>query len=77
MSGWFRFAPVVFLLLAMIRRGEVARVSAQLFLVPPIAAVMAWLLTGETLPPAAWAGMAVATAGVALATRRSSAPVKA
>lgn len=65
------------LLLAMVRRGEVARVSALLFLVPPIAAVMAWLLTGERLPPAAWAGMAVATAGVALATRRGAAPVKA
>lgn len=65
------------LLLLMIRRGEVARVSALLFLVPPIAAAMAWLMTGEALPPAAWAGMAVATAGVALATRRGPAPVKA
>lgn len=57
------------LLLAMIRRGEVARVSALFFLVPPLAAVMAWLLQGEGLPPLAWAGMALAAAGVALATR--------
>lgn len=65
------------LLLLMVRRGEVARVSALLFLVPPIAAAMAWLLTGEALPPAAWAGMAVAAAGVALATGRAPASVKA
>jgi drug/metabolite transporter (DMT)-like permease len=60
----------VTLLLAMIRHGEAARVSALLFLVPPMAALIAWGLIGEAMPPAAWAGMAVAAAGVALATRR-------
>lgn len=49
------------LLLAMVRRGEVARVSALFFLVPPLAAVVAWLLQREGLPPTAWAGMALAT----------------
>lgn len=61
----------VTLLLAMIRHGEAARVSALLFMVPPMAALIAWGLIGEAMPPAAWAGMAVAAAGVALATRRS------
>lgn len=59
----------VSLLLAMIRHGEAARVSALLFLVPPMAALIAWALIGEAMPPAAWAGMAVAAAGVALATQ--------
>lgn len=57
------------LLLAMIRAGEVARVSALMFLVPPIAAAMAWALLGELMPPLAWAGMAVAGIGVLIATR--------
>jgi drug/metabolite transporter (DMT)-like permease len=55
------------LLLAMIRKGEVARVSSLFFLVPPTAAVGAWLLIGETLPSIAWVGMLVAAVGVALA----------
>ena len=59
----------VTLLLAMIRHGEAAKVSALLFMVPPMAALIAWGLIGEAMPPAAWAGMAVAAAGVALATR--------
>ncbi len=58
------------LLLAMMARGEVARVSALFFLVPPVAAAEAVVLTGERLPPLAWAGMALAAGGVALATRR-------
>jgi drug/metabolite transporter (DMT)-like permease len=55
------------LLLAMVRRGRVARVSALFFLVPPLAAVMAWLLLGEAMPPLAWVGFALAAVGVALA----------
>ena len=56
------------LLLAMIRYGEASRVSSLLFLVPPMAALIAWGMIGEAMPPLAWAGMAVAAAGVALAT---------
>ncbi|AZL59695.1 DMT family transporter [Tabrizicola piscis] len=57
------------LLLAMIRAGEVARVSALFYLVPPLAALFAWPLLGEAMPPLAWAGMALAAAGVTLARR--------
>ncbi len=60
------------LLLAMIRRGEASRVSALLFLVPPLAALIAWVLIGEIMPPIAWAGLGLAAAGVALATRGGS-----
>jgi len=56
------------LMLAMVRAGEASRVSALLFLVPPLAALIAFFLIGEPMPPLAWAGMAVAAAGVALAT---------
>lgn len=59
------------LLLAMIRAGDVARVSALFFLVPPLAAVIAWFMLGEVMPPLAWAGMAVAALGVYLATRHA------
>jgi drug/metabolite transporter (DMT)-like permease len=57
------------LLLAMIRAGEVARVSALFYLVPPLSALFAWPLLGEAMPPLAWAGMALAGIGVALARR--------
>ena len=58
------------LLLAMIRAGDVGKVSALFYLVPPMAAVLAWFLLGEIMPPLAWAGMAVAAVGVYLATRK-------
>ncbi|MDZ7747738.1 MAG: DMT family transporter [Halofilum sp. (in: g-proteobacteria)] len=57
------------LLLAMFRYGEAARVSALFFLVPPGAALIAWAVLGEAMPPLAWPGIALATLGVALATR--------
>jgi drug/metabolite transporter (DMT)-like permease len=57
------------LLLTMVRRGEAARVSSLFFLVPPLAALIAWAVLGEALPPLAWVGMALAAGGVAVATR--------
>ena len=57
------------LLLAMIRRGDAARVSALFFLVPPIAALIAWVLLGEAMPAPAWLGLGLAGLGVAIATR--------
>ncbi len=59
------------LLLAMIRAGEVSRVSALFYLVPPLSALIAWPLLGEAMPPLAWAGMALAALGVALVSRRA------
>lgn len=57
------------LLLALIRRGAVARVAALLYLVPPVSALMAYGLFGETLTPVQIAGMVLAAAGVAIASR--------
>ncbi len=56
------------LLLMMIRRGEVSRVSALFFLVPPMAALIGWIVLDEQMPPLAWVGLALAAVGVALAT---------
>lgn len=62
------------LLLAMIRAGEVARVSALFYLVPALSALFAWPLLGEAMPPLGWAGMALAAFGVALVSRKGGAP---
>jgi drug/metabolite transporter (DMT)-like permease len=59
----------VTLLLYMIRAGEVSRVSALLFLVPPAASLLAWAILDEAMPPLAWLGMLVACAGVALSSQ--------
>lgn len=60
------------LLNLMLRRGEAGRVASLFFLVPPGAALVAWLVLGETLGLTALFGMAVATVGVALVVRRAS-----
>jgi len=60
------------LLLAMIRLGEVSRVSSLFYLVPPMSALMAWPILGEAMPPLAWLGMSIAAVGVAIASRRTA-----
>ena len=75
-SGEFLFAlgwlvlvlsvGAVSLLLVMIRRGAATSVSSLMYLVPPVTALMAWLMFDEALGVAAIAGMALAAAGVAL-----------
>jgi drug/metabolite transporter (DMT)-like permease len=47
----------------------VAGVASLLYLVPPASALMAYPLFGQTLSPIQIAGMAVAVAGVAIASR--------
>ena len=59
----------ILLLMALIRRGAVAGVASLFFLVPPVSAVIAYGMFGETLTPVQVAGMAVAAAGVAVASR--------
>ena len=59
------------LLYALIRRGAASQVSSLFYLVPPVTAVMAYFLFGETLGPLALAGMGITVVGVALATRQN------
>jgi len=58
------------LLNLMLRRGEAGRVASLFFLVPPGAALVAYVVLDETLGPLALLGMAIATVGVALVMRR-------
>lgn len=58
------------LMLVMIRRGAVSRVASLIYLIPPTAAVQAWLMFGETLSGIQIAGMALTAVGVYLATRK-------
>ena len=60
----------IFLLMAMIREGEMSKVSSLFYLVPAVTAVIAWVLFGEDLTLMQIFGMAVATLGVGLATAR-------
>ncbi len=52
------------LLMWLIRRGAASRVASLFYLVPPLVAVEAWLLFGETLDRPAMAGMALCVVGV-------------
>ncbi len=60
----------IFLLMLMIRDGEMSKVASLFYLVPAVTALMAWALFGEELGPVQLVGMAIATLGVALATSR-------
>jgi drug/metabolite transporter (DMT)-like permease len=59
----------VSLLYLLIRRGAVSKITSLFFLVPPVTALMAWAMFGETLGPQAVGGMALAAVGVAMVQR--------
>jgi drug/metabolite transporter (DMT)-like permease len=59
------------LLLLMIRHGELSRVATLIYLVPPLTAVEAFILFGESLSAVQVIGMAATAAGVWLAIRRA------
>lgn len=58
------------LLMLLIREGAVAKVSSLIFLVPAVAAVMAFALFGETLSAVQIVGMAVCAAAVLIVNRQ-------
>jgi drug/metabolite transporter (DMT)-like permease len=58
-------------LLFLIQRGEAARASSLIYLVPPVSALMAYLAVGETINAVQIAGFVVAAIGVALVQRDS------
>jgi drug/metabolite transporter (DMT)-like permease len=59
------------LLLMMIGRSAVAVVASLFYLVPPVVAVLAFLLFGEALSAVQIGGLLVASVGVAIATRNA------
>jgi drug/metabolite transporter (DMT)-like permease len=58
----------IFLLMVMIRDGEMSKVASLFYLVPAVTAVIAWALFGERLTLVQIIGMAITTLGVGLAT---------
>jgi drug/metabolite transporter (DMT)-like permease len=59
----------ILLMLWMIRRGAVSKLASLLYLVPPVAALQAYAMFGETLTLFQIAAMALAALGVYLANR--------
>jgi drug/metabolite transporter (DMT)-like permease len=60
----------IWLLLLLIRHGEVSRAAQLIYLVPPTAAAQAYVLFGEALSLVQLVGMAATVLGVAIANRR-------
>ncbi len=77
-NAWFALAwsvlvlslGAISLLMILIREGAVAKVSSLIFLVPGVAAVMTYVLFGETLTAVQVLGMAVCAAAVLIVNRR-------
>jgi drug/metabolite transporter (DMT)-like permease len=67
------------LLSTLVLRGGSGAAASLFFLSPPVTAVLAWLVLGETLSPMQLLGLVVAVVGVGAATRtrRTPAPVPA
>lgn len=61
------------LFVGLLQRGDATRISSLMYLVPPLAMVVAWLILGETMTPMAVMGMGVCIAGVWLVGRASMA----
>lgn len=57
------------LLYLLIKRGKAIAVSSLFYLTPPVTAIMAFLLFGESLTAVSLLGMVIAVAGVALVIR--------
>ena len=60
----------ILLLAFLIKHGEASKVASLFYLVPPVTAVMAWLLFDEPLGAVKVAGIALAALGVWLVMRR-------
>ena len=65
----------IFLLMVLIRDGQMTRVASLFYLVPAVTALMAWILFGEALTGLQITGMAITTLGVGLATSSRRGPV--
>ena len=56
----------IFLMLTMVRFNAISQVTSIMFLVPGIAALIAWFVVDEVMPIAAWPGIILAAVGVLL-----------
>ena len=62
----------VTLFVGLVQRGNATRISSLLYLVPPIALVIAWAVLGEVMPPLALAGFLLSVVGVWLVNRATA-----
>jgi drug/metabolite transporter (DMT)-like permease len=62
----------ILLLMHMIHEGKTTQVASYFYLVPPVTAIEAWWLFGETLTPFAIGGMFIAIFGVYLVIKQPS-----
>ncbi len=62
------------LLYLLIQRGAAAAVTSLMYLVPPVTAVLAWLLFGEPITALSLGGTVLTAIGVALVVRRPAPP---
>lgn len=60
-----------FLLFALIRRHAATSVTSYFYLTPPVTAIMAWLMFGETFSLIGAAGMVLAVTGVFFVVRKT------
>ena len=67
----------VLLMVWLINRGAVARLSSLMFLVPGVSALMTYMLFDERLSPIQVVGMAVCACAVLVVNRASATPAKA
>ena len=71
--AWSSFAlsiGAMFLLYALIRKNAATHVSSLMYLTPPVTALLAWLLFGESFGLAGVAGMLLAVTGVAFVVKK-------
>ncbi len=71
--GWSVLAlsiGAMFLLFALIRKNAATHVSSLMYLTPPVTALIAWLLFGESFGLPGLAGMLLAVAGVAFVVKK-------
>jgi drug/metabolite transporter (DMT)-like permease len=57
------------LFVGLVQRGDATRISSLMYLVPPLAMLLAWAILGEVMTPTALAGMAICVAGVWVVNR--------
>lgn len=62
----------VTLFVGLVHRGNATRISALMYLVPPLALFLAWLILGEVLAPLAFVGFLLSVAGVYLVNRATA-----
>lgn len=59
------------LYIALIQRGDATRISALMYLVPPLAMIVAWAILGERVTALALAGFALSALGVYMVGRQT------